>query len=298
MRKWLLLLVLLVGWIAIGLMLFDGDSAIVESGGKAGIKAERIVSISPNITETLFALGLGDRIVGVSEYSDYPPEAKNKPAIGSFFQPNIEAIINLEPDLVLTLGFVQQKEIASRLSKEGYNTLSVDIETIDEFYAATESIGVATGCNTKAKELIGRIKENIKKLSTKLAGLDRPKVLWVIQQEPLRVAGTETFVNEMIEMAGGVNAMDPTVHQYPPIGSEQVIACGADVIIQPAMIIANIETERANAIKLWQRFENVPAVKNGRIYVIEGDIVSQLGPRLYNGVEMIAKYLQPEVFED
>ncbi len=120
----------------------------------------------------------------------------------------------------------------------------------------------------------------------------------MVQREPLRVAGRDTFVNEMIELAGGENAMGPTIYKYPPIGAEQVIAGGADVIIEPSMTEDDLPSQQDKAFQYWNRFENVPAVINKRIYVINGDIVSRLGPRLYEGVETIARCLRPELFAD
>ena len=297
MTKWLFLIILLTFWIFAGTLIFDTDAANINSVSGQTKNITRIVSIAPNITETLFTLGLGDRIVGVTLYSEHPPEAKTKPMIGSFWQPDIEAIIAAKPDMIMTVGFPQQRNLADRLNRIGYDTMTFDIESIEEFFNATKQIGIATGKQTQANDMIETMKGKLQSLSGKLAGLEKPRVLWVVQMEPLRVAGTTTFVNEMIEMAGGVNAMERTVHQYPPIGSEQVIACKPDVIIQPAMIVENMDRERDNAISFWQRFENVPAVKNERIHIIEGDIVSQLGPRLYDGVELIAKCLRPELFE-
>jgi iron complex transport system substrate-binding protein len=126
-----------------------------------------------------------------------------------------------------------------------------------------------------------------------------PKVLWVVQREPLRVAGKDTFVTEMIELAGGQNALSSTIHQYPPIGPEQVIACRPDVIIEPSMLPGQLEGQRKTALKYWSKsqFKNIPAVVNGRIYVIDGDLVSRLGSRFYQGVEKIARCMHPQLFQ-
>jgi iron complex transport system substrate-binding protein len=112
------------------------------------------------------------------------------------------------------------------------------------------------------------------------------------------VAGRDTFINEMIELAGGENAIAPTIHKYPPIGAEQVIASRADVIIEPAMNPNDLAAQQENAIQYWSQFKNVPAVVNNLIYIIDGDTVSRLGPRLYEGTELIARCLRPELFTD
>ena len=261
-------------------------------------RPERIISMAPNLTEILFAIGLGDKIVGVAAGSDYPPAAVSKPEMGSFWQPSIEAVIAAKPDLIITLGFSQQKNLAQRLERVGYSSLTVNIEKISELSEAIARIGEATGTGPQADELVRTIGEKLENLSALVGARKKVKVLWVVQREPLRVAGRDTFVNEMIELAGGENAIGPTVQKYPPIGSEYVYACGADVIIEPAMTTKDLEVQRAGAVEYWSRFKNVALVKNGRIYVIDGDVVSRLGPRLYEAVETIAICLRPQLFKN
>ena len=140
------------------------------------------------------------------------------------------------------------------------------------------------------------MRTEIDRLRAATAGSGRVKVLWVVQREPLRVAGRETFVNEMIELAGGENAIGPTLHIYPAIGAEQVIAAAPEVIIEPAMLPGALDQQRQQALAYWGRFANVPAVTAGRIYVIDGDIVSRLSPRLPAGIRTIARCLRPDLF--
>ena len=298
MNKWWWLLLIITCWTAAGFAIFDlrqrqdcGDTPLPT-------KADRIVSLAPNLTEILFALGLEKEIVRVTLYSDYPPAAANKPKAGTFWQPNIEAIIAARPDLIVTLGFEQQKNIAERLKRINYNCLTVDIEKVNDFYEAVETIGAATGKQHEANELVTNIRDNLDKLSALVGAETKVRVLWVVQREPLRVAGRDTFVNEMIELAGGENAIGPTLHKYPPIGAEQVIVCGADVIIEPSMQQKDLTAQQNRALQYWNKFKNLPAVANERVYVIPGDTVSRLGPRLYEGTETIARCLRPELFEN
>jgi len=297
MKKWLLplLIILLTG--SVGVVLFNSYRSKGQVSVPLPQKVERIVSMAPNLTEILFALGLEEKIVGVTTFSKFPPGAITKPKIGSFWQPNIEAIINAEPDLVITLGFDQQKKLAEKLKPMGCYTLSVNIEQVSDLFEAIETIGVATKSESKADRMISDIKTRLDELSSLLSTGEKVKVLWVVQREPFRVAGTETFVNEMIELAGGVNAISPTVQKYPPIGAEHIIACGAQVIIEPSMVSKDISAEQEKAMEYWSKFKNVPAVTNGRIYVIDGDIVSRLGPRLCESVETIGRFLKPGLFE-
>ncbi len=297
MGKWWFLSAALALWMASGY-------ALVRSPAQGGSRADRppaparIVSMAPNLTEILFALGLEARIVGVTQDSDYPPAALEKPRVGTFWQPNIEAVIATGPDLVVTLAFEQQRDLARRLRRLGYNSLVVDVETIAALFDAIHVIGDATGAARQAETLCGQMRTEIDRLKAATAGLRPVKVLWVVQREPLRVAGRETFVNEMIELAGGENAIGPTLHIYPAIGAEQVIAAAPEVIIEPAMLPGARDAQHRQALLYWNRFDNVPAVTAGRIYVIDGDLVSRLSPRLPDGIRTIARCLRPDLFGD
>jgi len=298
MNKWWWLFLIISCWMAAGVAIFGARQGRDRSGAPLPDRADRIVSLAPNITEILFAIGLGDEIVGVTLDSDYPPDTAEKPKVGTFWQPDIEAVVAARPDLVITLGFEQQQNLADRLKRIGYNSLTVNIEKVSDLFAAIERIGAAAGRRRQANELISRIRTKLRQLASLLGGEAKVRVLWVVQREPLRVAGRDTFVNEMIELAGGENAIGPTVHKYPPIGSEQVIACNADVIIESAMGREDIENQRDRALQHWSKFKYLPAVASRRVYVIRGDTVSRLGPRLYEGTETIARCLRPHLFEN
>jgi iron complex transport system substrate-binding protein len=259
-------------------------------------KTERIVSLSPNLTEIVFALGLGDKIVGVSNNCDWPAEAKQKPKMGTFWQPNTEVIIATKPDLVVCESFLQHKEIAETLKRSGINVISLHVESIEELYSAILSIGQATSCPNTAETLADNIKKEIAQIRDKSSSTKKVKVLWAVQTEPMRVVGVKTFVNEIIEIAGGQNVIAPTGDQYPSIGTEAILTSGAEVIIQSAMGTEDIAKQQKTAEKFWSRFANLPAVKDKKVYVIEADTVLRLGPRLPDGVMTVAKLLHPELF--
>ncbi len=298
MKKWWWLLLIILCWMTTGFAIFGSRQDQISIDTPPPIEVNRIVSLAPNLTEILFALGLDKKVVGVTLYSDYPPAALKKPKVGTFWQLNVEAVIAAKPDLVLTLGFEQQNRLAGQLKRIGYNCLTLNIEKVNDLFEAIEKIGTATGKKLRANELTGDIRRNLDGLSALVGSRTKVRVLWVVQREPLRVAGRDTFVNETIELAGGENAIGPTLHKYPPIGAEQVIACRADVIIEPAMNQNDLTAQHDKATQYWSRFKNVPAVANNRIYVINGDTVSRLGPRLYEGTELIARCLRPELFTD
>jgi iron complex transport system substrate-binding protein len=299
MNKWCWLFLIVLCWMGAGFAIFGSQEKQNSSPDLSGPgQANRIVSMAPNLTEILFALGLEDKIVGVTLHCNYPPAAAKKTKIGTFWQPNIEAVIAAKPTLVITLGEQQQRSFAERLRRIGYNCLTVNIEEVSEFFEAVDRIGTATGKQYEANQLVSGIQEKLNRIAALVGKKDKVRVLWVVQREPLRVAGRDTFVSEMIELACGENAIGPTVYKYPPISGEQVIASGAEVIIEPSMTPEDLASQQEKAIQYWNRFENVPAVRNGRIYVISGDVVSRLGPRLYEGVETIARCLRPELFAD
>ncbi|KPL23707.1 MAG: hypothetical protein AMJ75_05525 [Phycisphaerae bacterium SM1_79] len=260
-------------------------------------KPIRIVSLAPNLTEILFALGLEEQIVAVSNDSDYPLEAAEKKKIGTFWQPSTEAIIACKPDLVVTLWFEQQKAVANSLERLGYQILTLKIETIGELLTAIQEIGIFTKCQSQAVQLLNELTGELNDMQLRLGSAKKVKVLWIVQAEPLRVAGRNTFINELIELAGGENAIGDTLQQYPPIGTEEILACGAEVIIQSAMGTGNMAEQQKAAEVFWSRWENLPAVKKNRIHVVEPDTVTRLGPRLYQGVELIARCLHPDIFE-
>ncbi|MHC4655167.1 MAG: ABC transporter substrate-binding protein [Planctomycetota bacterium] len=293
-RWWLLAIIMCLA--GAGFVIFGVPEVQNRNTTPLPNKPTRIVSLAPNLTEILFALGLEEQIIAVSNDSDYPLDAANKKKIGTFWQPSTEAIIACKPDLVVTLRLrtEQHKPTADSLRRLGYRVLTLRIETISELLAAIQEIGYATDSKQQADKLIDNISSQLNNVQRRLSSANKVKVLWVVQSEPLRVAGRNTFINELVELAGGENAIGDTLQQYPPIGAEEILTCGAEVIIQSAMGIVNMAEQQKAAEKFWSRWANLPAVKNTRIYVVEPDTVTRLGPRLCKGVELIAKCLHPD----
>ena len=257
---------------------------------------QRIVSMAPNITEILFALGATEKVVAISNSCDYPSNAADNRTIISYWNPNVETIIAAKPDIVISMAFPQHKNVTDVLKRLRFNVLTLNLNKIEDLFTATQQIGDITDYSQNAVKLNERMKNEIERLKAKLSSASNIKVLWVIQEEPLRVAGQNTFVNELLELAGGENSIGATLQQYPPIAAEQLLGCGAEVIIQSAMGNTNIALQQKNAESFWKKYPNIPAVKNNRIYVVDSDIVLRLGPRLPKGAEMLARYLHPELF--
>ncbi|MHC5082877.1 MAG: helical backbone metal receptor [Planctomycetota bacterium] len=244
--------------------------------------------MAPNLTEILFELGLDEQIVGVTQYSTYPPETQNKINVGSFWQPDIEAVIACRPTLVLTLGFEQQSTLAGRLKNIGCRTLSVEIDSIEQLHEAIKLIGLETGRRQQAEKLVNRLIRTQNEISARPRPQTPVKVLWVIQREPLRVAGTKTFVNELIEIAGGVNAIGETIQAYPPISMETVLGAMPDIIIEPSHGSETYEKQLAGKNDFYKRFSIIPAVRNNQVHIVDGDLVSRLSPRLDEGMSLVA----------
>ncbi len=295
MAKWWLLLAALILWLACGYAVVRPQEATSAAGTAPGRPPMRIISMAPNLTEILFALGLDAKLAGITQDSDYPPGTADIPKVGTFWQPNVEAVIAARPDLVVALAFEQHRDLARRLRRMGYNCLVVHIEKVDDLFAAIAVIGDATGAAPQATQLRDRLKAEIDQVRATTAGMPRVKVLWVVQRDPLRVAGRDTFINELIELAGGENAIGPTLQKYPSVGAEQVIAAAPEVIIEPTMG-GSLDEQHRQASVYWRRFAKVPAAAGERVYVIDGDMVSRLSPRLPAGIATIARCLRPELF--
>ena len=198
--------------------------------------------------------------------------------------------------LTLQLRTEQKKPTADILKRLGYQVLTLKIEKIEELLTAIQKIGVAADCTNRAEELVKEISAQMNNLQSKFRSAYKVKVLWVVQTDPLRVAGRNTFINNLLELAGGQNAVGPTIQQYPPIGTEELLACGAEVIIQSAMGTVDTSKQQKAAEKFWSKFAALPAVKNNRIYVVQPDITLRLGPRLPQGIILITDCLYPENF--
>ncbi|MHC4623336.1 MAG: ABC transporter substrate-binding protein, partial [Planctomycetota bacterium] len=194
----------------------------------------------------------------------------------------------------IALRFEQQKAVADTLARLRYKVLTLKIETVQELFLAIREIGDATGSQQRAEELVNDIRRRISNLEATYRSADRVKVLWVVQSEPLRAASANTFINELIEIVGGENAIGATLQQYPEIGVEQLLSCGAEVVIQSAMGPRDMASQQKAAELLWSKWPSLPAVKNNRIYVVDPDTMLRLGPRLPQGVETVGRYLHPE----
>jgi iron complex transport system substrate-binding protein len=291
------LLSLLVGLVGCHQSRFQPGTYTDDMGRAISIEKspERIVSHVPSITEILFALGLGDRIVGVSDFCDYPEEAKSKPSVGNYFDPSIERIVALNPDLVLTDG---HSEGVKQLDSLGIAFLVIDPKDFDGIFRDIELIGQATGTEAKAKKLVDQMKADVARITNQVKGAQKVKAFYVIDATDLNnpwTAGPGSFVDSLINMAGGENVAAKAVAPWVQFSIEQVVNADPEVIILPA--------KHGTAFTMPQELQGHPAwrqttaVKQGRIHTIDSDLVDRSGPRIVQGLEKIAKILHPELFE-
>jgi len=255
---------------------------------------QRIVSHVPPITEILFALGLGEKVVGVSDYCDYPEEAKSKPSVGNYFNPAIENIVALEPDLVLTDG---HSENIKQLDTLGIKYLAIDPQDIEGIFKDIEMLGKVAGVEDRAKKLVDDMEEDISNVVSQVEGAPRVRAFYVVDATDLNnpwTAGPGTFVDSLIAMAGGENIAAEAPAPWVQLSIEQVVSSDPEVVILPAEHgTAFTSPEVLEEHPAWRE---ITAVKQDRIYIIDGDLVDGYGPRIVQGLEEIAKAIHPELF--
>jgi len=255
---------------------------------------ERIVSVSPACTETLFALGLGDKVVGVTEYCDYPPEAQSKTKIGTFSNPNTEAILAQEPDLVLATGG-EQLEFLDRMEEMGITTYAVNPVTFDETVASILQIGELTGAVPEAEDIVADMNVRAVDIARSVnemedAGRERPRVFYeIFYENSVWTAGTGSIISDLIRLAGGENIGDADSSEYYEFSVESLIAENPQVYLvgSGSMFEPGDVTGRSG----W---ESLDAVRDGRVYIIDENLVYRTGPRLIEGMEAIHAALYPE----
>jgi len=256
---------------------------------------ERIVSLAPNITEILFAMNAGDRVVGVTVYSDYPKEAASIPVVGTYITPNLEAIVALKPDLVIATADGDKKEALAILETFGIPVYVINPKGIDAVIDTVVEIGGLVGEEATARGVADEMSRVVRDVEGSVKDLDPVSVLMVLDVEPVITVGTEAFPHELICRAGGVNAAGAQRIRYPRISLEAVIVSAPEVIIIPTM---SFESDTDRAVAFFTAYPTIPAVMHERIHVIEADLVTRPGPRIVYGLREIAAVLHPEAFGD
>jgi iron complex transport system substrate-binding protein len=281
--------------LALGLWSVVSQGAIVTDalGREVALDKEprRIVTLAPSLTESVYFLGLGDRVVGVTEYSSYPPEARRKPKVGSYVDLNAERIISLSPDLVIGTVDGNQPAVIGLIEKAGIPIFLVNPRNTQQVIEAILDIGRICGVADKAEALTGELSARVDKIVAKTAGLERPLVFLQVNAKPIMSVNAGTFSSDLIRLAGGRNMADQEPITYPRISLEEVLERGPNVIIVSSMERGG-EFERVK--RRWLSLRAIPAAQTGRVYLVDSDLIDRPSPRIVEGLELLARRIHPE----
>lgn len=255
-------------------------------------RAQRIVSLAPSVTETLFAIGAGAEVVGVSQYCDYPPSARKLPRVGTFLTPNIEAIAALRPTVVIgPLTSSDLREMRA-LRAMGITTVAVGgDDSIAQIEHSIEQIGVRTGRAAAARRLLAEIRFRMRATEERLNGKPVRRVLMVVGHQPMVAVGRGTYLDELLALARAANIADASAQAWPRLSLEYIIASRPDVILDGQM-----GTDPSTPDSFWLKYSSIPAVTNRRVYGYPEDPTLHPGPRIGSTLEILARLIHPEAF--
>jgi len=265
----------------------SGSISVVDELGRTvtlNTRPERIISLAPSITETLFALGAGDRIAGVTTYCDHPPEATAKEKVGDTLKPNIEKIVALKADLVIVSTSSQLEQYVRRLEDLNVPVYISNPRNIDQVIESISRIGLLIGSEDQARTLESEMRVRISRIAGRLQGSARPSVFFLLGSEPLITVGKGTFLDDLIRRAGGESISGDVAGDYPQFSLETAVSR------KPEVIFIQFDEKELPA-----RLRKTPAGENGRVYHLNDDLVSRPGPRIVDGLEQMAAKIHPEI---
>jgi iron complex transport system substrate-binding protein len=253
--------------------------------------AQRIVSLAPAITETLFALGAGAEVAGVSQYCDYPPEVTKLPKVGTFLTPNIEAIAGRRPTIVIGLQTSSDLREIRALKAMGYRTLMVDDNSIAGIEASIRTVGDAIGRAREAQALLDRTQLKMEAIEERLRGVSERSVLMVVGHQPMVAVGTGTYLDELLTMARATNIAASAAQAWPRLSIEYIIATRPEVILDGQM-----GSDPGSPSSFWAKYPTIPAVRAHRVVGYPEDPTLHPGPRIVQTLEILARLIHPEAF--
>jgi iron complex transport system substrate-binding protein len=254
----------------------------------------RIVSLVPGVTEILFAIGAQDAVVGVTDFCDYPPDARRKARVGDMLAPNLETLVSLKPDLVVATRSGNREETFDQLKRLGLPVYLVDEPpSIAGVLRLVGGLGQLTGRRAAAASVAAGLEGRIASVRERVAGRPHPRVLYVLWPEPLIVPGRGSLVSELIASAGGESVTADQAQGYPRMSLEAAVGRAPEVII----LARHGAGTGPAAREQWQRLESLPAIRSGRLYAADGDLLHRYGPRVVDGLELLARLIHPEAFE-
>jgi iron complex transport system substrate-binding protein len=253
--------------------------------------ATRIVALAPSVTETIFALGSGSEVVGVSQYCDYPPVVRQLPKVGTFLTPNIEEIVALRATLVIGLSSSSDLREVRALNEMGIGLLMVDEDSVEDIAKSIQQIGDRVGQPRNARDLAARLRAHIRVIEQRLAGASRPRVLMLVGHQPLVAVGRGTYLDELLWLAHADNIARNSAQAWPRLSLEYIIASRPEVILDGQM-----GTDPHAPETFWARNQSIPAVRNNRVYGYPDDPTLHPGPRVPQTLELLARLIHPEAF--
>jgi iron complex transport system substrate-binding protein len=254
---------------------------------------KRIVSLAPNITEILFSLGLDEEIVGVSIHCNFPAKAKSKVRVGSYISLDFEKITSLNPDLIIATAAGNTRDMVDRLGKLGFQTYVIYPKNFNDILESIAHIGQVVNRGKEARAIIEGMRKRSQRIVELTNGLPRPKVFIQIGDAPIVTVGKGSFADDLIRLAGGENIAGKEEEVYPRFGMEEILKRSPEVIVISSM---NPKGDYQRIIQEWTRWKTIPAVKNGRIHLIDSDLLDRPSPRIIDGLEELARVLHPEKF--
>jgi iron complex transport system substrate-binding protein len=255
---------------------------------------KRIVSLAPSLTEICFAIDSGTALVGVTQYCNYPPETRNKQNVGGMISPNFETIAELNPDLILVTVEGNSKEDFAKLESLGYKLFVTNPRTIEDISTSILTIGRILGRDASAARLVRSMRGQEETIHSLVRGEKKPKVFAIISTKPLITAGPSTFIHQLIEKAGGTNIAEDATLPYPIYSREEVFHQQPEYLVVTTDAVQMLST----LFSEFPEWENMPAIKRRHVLLVNSDIVTRPGPRIIEGLEIIARVLHPDKFKE
>jgi iron complex transport system substrate-binding protein len=278
-------------WFVAGLVLLQGLDAFAQK--TAPPRLQRLVSLAPSVTETLFALGFGDHLVGVTTYCDYPEAARKLPKIGNFMSPSLEAIVAKRPDFVIGVSTATDPVKAREMERLGLKVNLISLAGVSEILSSIKSIARLLGSPEAGAKLAHDITLKFDQVRKRVAPAPRRSVLMAVGLRPLVAVGGKNFIDELISLAGGENIAGNAAQPWLNLPDEYVVAKAPQVIIE-----AGMGSERGFSGKNWEDLKSIPAVRERRVYAYPSDKILRPGPRIGEGLEEIARLVHPECFAE
>lgn len=251
---------------------------------------KRIVSLAPSITEMLFALGLDQEIVGVTEFCNYPPAALDKPKVG-YAQPNLESIVALQPELIVAPKSFLRVDLLNRLEQLKIPTLLLDAQTVEDILRHIQLLGRMVGRVPESIKVTEAIRKQMTVLTAQLEGRPRPTLLFVINSDPLITVGPGSYIHQLIELAGARNAAEHAGTAYPRLSIEEVLRQNPEFLLFPMGPFEGIPQAEQDQ---WRRWTSLEAVKRDQFVQIDSDILNRPGPRVIKALEALITILHPD----